>query len=225
MISFFISIFLLSLILIILMMFGFKIFRFKANNFIFMGIFTLVLIAGFYANPDIYRWYSFLQQQKMLAQAKQIISQPQKMLKLVHILETRVRQEPSDAKAWFLLGRLKSNQNNWSAAHDALFQAYRLQPKNIKIALFYVETIWKTQGKITSQAKKILKDILKQDENQPDALLLLANEAKIHHCNQQAIRYWQRILLQLPKEHEMYKVLLKAIEDAKNEDTAKTCSS
>ena len=186
-------------------------------------IFGLIIGLGFWFNPDIYHWYAFIHQQQSINEAKEILKQPKKVTELMQILERRVHEEPNDAKAWFLLGRLKSSEGNWVEAHDALFQAYRLEPKNIKIAIFYVETIWQTQGEITPYAKKILKEILKQDTNQADALLMLASDAKDKKCYQQAIQYWRQILVLLPKDSQMYQALMDAIQEAQNKHQNKNC--
>ena len=177
----------------------------------------LVMACALMTNFDILKWYQFLEQQKALHQAQDILKQPQKVEYLLERLKQTVAKHPEDVKAWFLLGRIYAANNDWAHAHDALLQAYRQQPDDVKTALFYVETIWHTQGHITKQAHMILQSVLKKQPNQPDALLLLATDAKQHQCYQQAIVYWKRVLVMFAKDSEMYKILLEAIENAQKQ--------
>jgi cytochrome c-type biogenesis protein CcmH len=177
----------------------------------------LVIACALMANLDIANWYQFIQQQKALQQAQSILKQPKQVEHLLERLQQAVIEHPEDAKAWFLLGRIYAANQDWPHAHDALLQAYRLHPDDLKTALFYVETIWHTQGRITKQAHMILQRVLKKEPNQPDALLMLATDAKEHQCYQQAIMYWKRVLVMFPKDSEMYKILLEAIEDAQKQ--------
>jgi cytochrome c-type biogenesis protein CcmH/NrfG len=126
----------------------------------------------------------------------------------------RVQEAPNDAKAWFLLGRLRAGQGDWKGAHDALLQAYRLNPNDHKAAIFYVETILNNQGQLNVFARQILQKVLTQDPNQADALMLLAADAKQHQCYQLAAQYWQKVLPQVPKEEKMYDALKTAIDEA-----------
>jgi cytochrome c-type biogenesis protein CcmH len=174
----------------------------------------MVIVGVLMVNPDIVNWYQFIQQQKALQQAQAILKQPKQVEHLLERLQQAVVEHPDDAKAWFLLGRIYAANQDWPHAHDALLQAYRLHTKDIKTALFYVETIWHTQGRITHQAHDILQSVLKIEPNQPDALLMLATDAKEHQCFEQAIGYWKRVLVMFPKDSEMYKILLEAIDDA-----------
>jgi len=185
------------------------------KNFILLsGILIVTLTLGLWCNPDLFLWHQHLSQQQAFLQAKQILKQPGKVQELIKRLESQVAHHPDDAKAWFLLGRIYASNNDWTKAHDALFQAYRLEPNNDKTAIFYVETIWQSQGKITDHGRLILEKVLKKDTNQPDALMMLAADAKDHQCYQQAIAYWQRILVLLPKDSEMAQAITDAIKKA-----------
>lgn len=185
------------------------------KNFILLsGILVFTLVLGLWWNPDLFLWHQHLSQQQAYLQAKKILKQPGKVKELIKRLESQVAHHPDDAKAWFLLGRIYASHNHWTKAHDALFQAYRLEPNNDKTAIFYVETIWQSQGQITDHGRMILEKVLKRDANQPDALIMLAADAKAHQCYQQAIAYWQRILVILPKDSEMAQAITDAIKKA-----------
>jgi|LauGreDrversion4_2_1035121.scaffolds.fasta_scaffold222627_3 cytochrome c-type biogenesis protein CcmH len=178
---------------------------------------SLVMTCVLIVNPDIVNWYQFIQQQKALQLAHAILKQPKQVEMLLERLQQAVVEHPNDAKAWFLLGRIYAANQDWPHAHDALLQAYRRHPNDIKTALFYVETIWHTQGRITHQAHVILQSVLKTEPNQPDALLMLATDAKEHQCFVKAIGYWKRVLVLFPKDSKMYKILLEVIDDAKKQ--------
>lgn len=216
MISFYISFFIILILLIAIIGLGFRL----KNSLWFLTLLAVTLGFSLYCNPDIWNWFQFEKNTQAFEKAKAILQQPNQIQNLKKTLQKQVGNHPEDAKAWFLLGRMYASEGQWNHAHDAVFQAYRLEPKNLKTAIFYVETIWQTQGQITPQARHILDRVLKIDENQPDALIMLAADANNRACYKQAISYWQKILVMLPKDSEMAQVITEAITKAqkKSED-------
>lgn len=207
--------FYLSFSIILLICIGMFVYAFKVKNKLwFWTLVILTLGLALYSNPDIWNWYQYEKNTQAFEKAKAILKQPNQVKRLKQSLQAQVVKHPEDAKAWFLLGRMYASEGLWNQAHDAVFQAYRLEPNNLKTAIFYVETIWQTQGKITPQARYILNQVLKKDDHQPDALIMLAADANNRGCYQQAITYWQKILVMLPKDSEMAQVITEAISKA-----------
>jgi cytochrome c-type biogenesis protein CcmH len=190
-------------------------FRLHKKSCLSMGIlFISVMGIGYYLNPDLWRWYQHLKQQQALAKAKAILAEPKKIAMLKIRLHDIVKLHPTDAKAWFLLGRLAAAENNWKQASFALKKAYDLNHNDIKTAIFYTESLIRVEQHLSMTSRQILLDILKHDDNQPDALLMLAEDANMRQCPIEAIEYWKRVLILLPKDTEMYESLDKAISNA-----------
>ena len=169
------------------------------------------MFLGFWTNPDLMLWYHELEKKAQLQQAQRILRSPEQFQQLLKNLEQRVKNVPNDAKAWFLLGRLRAEKGEWVSAHDAMLQAHRLQPESIKTSLFYVETVWHTQSGLHAYARKVLQDVLVQDPMQPDALMMLAADAKHQHCYQRALVYLNRLISIIPKDTPMYQDLYQEI--------------
>lgn len=186
--------------------------------FMFSGFITIVLGFGYVINPDIWRWYQHEQQQVALNQAKSILAEPKKMAMLKIRLQDVVNVHPEDAKAWFLLGRLWAAENDWNQATKALQHAYQIQPKDIKTAIFYAESLIRSQQKMSVESRQVLLKVLKQDPEQADALLMMAEDAVSRQCPLESIEYWKRVLVMVPKNSEMYQTIEEAIEKAHHKD-------
>ena len=185
------------------------------------SLFVILVVSGaIYCNQDLIAWFKFIQERQAITKAKAILANPQSLQTLLANFRKHLELNPQDAKAWFLLGRVYAGQGEWQDAHDALQQSYRLEPNNIKTSLFYVETIWHTQNKITPQARHILIKVLAKEANQPDALMLLATEARERKCPQEAIIYLQKLRDVLMSQEELRKSLDDAIFKAEREDNS-----
>lgn len=190
---------------------------------VIMGLLLGLCALGVWINPDLKKAYEDIYQKQELSKAKQILSSPQQFNQLLKNLQERVKTAPNDSKAWFLLGRLYAQKEEWPAAHDALFQAHRLEPQNIKTGLFYVETVWHIEQQLTTYARKILQEILEQEPNQPDALVMLAADAKAHHCSDRALKYLNALISIVPQDSPMYHDINREIKNLEKDSDHK-CS-
>jgi cytochrome c-type biogenesis protein CcmH len=201
-----------------MLFFIYRSFRMNKKVCLMMSILLIYVMGiGCYLNPDLWRWYQHLQQQKALDKAKAILAEPKKIAMLKIRLQDIVKIHPSDAKAWFLLGRLWAAENNWKQASHALQKSYELNHADIKTAIFYAESLMHVEHHLSVTSRQVLLDILKQEDNQPDALLMLAEDANMRQCPMEAIGYWKRVLILLPKDSEMYEALDKAISKAQKQ--------
>ncbi|NBX84756.1 MAG: hypothetical protein EBQ95_04005 [Gammaproteobacteria bacterium] len=180
-------------------------------------LFIGIMGVGYHINPDLWRWYQHLQQQQSLDKAKAILAEPKKIAMLKIRLQDIVKLHPSDAKAWFLLGRLWAAEKNWKQASHALKKSYALNPSDIKTGIFYAESLIHVENHLSIKSRQVLLHILKQEDNQPDALLMLAEDANMRRCPTEAIDYWKRVLILLPKDSEMYEALEIAISKAQKQ--------
>lgn len=187
-----------------------------------LSLITMLVVLSllYFVQPDMWRWYQFERDQKRLKTAQSILKDPHRVQQLMESLKKHVKKSPTDAKAWFLLGRIYASSESWNDAYEALQKAYQLQPNDIKTALFYVETIWHVEGHITSEARVILLEILKKEPLQPDALMLLATEAKQRHCPKEAMGYLQTLRVLVSSDTNMTKSLDEAILELKSADNS-----
>ena len=84
--------------------------------------------------------------------------------------------------------------------------------KDFKIKLQYAQALYFSKQVV--QAKRLMKQVLKQHPDNAIALNVLALDASQHHHYQQAIDYWESMLVQFPAQSEQRSQLLKAIADA-----------
>ena len=183
--------------------------------------FFMVLLIAFWFNPDLYHGYQFEKDKQSTEKAQLILKDPRSIEKLTDKLKQRVQLYPNDAKAWFLLGRLYAADADWTHAHDALFQAYRLNPTDSKTALFYVETIWHTEGHLNDLARHILKKVIRSEPHQPDALMLLATEARQRNCPREALKYLETLRQLFSREKDLSENIDEAILKAREADDSK----
>lgn len=180
----------------------------------------VVLTLLYFMQPDMWRWYQFERDQKRLKTAQAILKDPHRVQELMESLKKHLQTKPNDAKAWFLLGRIHAGSGAWNEAHVALQKAYQLQANDLKTALFYVETLWHVEGNLNSEARTILLEILKKEPLQPDALMLLATEARQRHCPKEAMRYLQTLRALLSSDVNMIKSIDEVILDLKSADNS-----
>ena len=143
------------------------------------------------------------------------INSPQE---LIDKLRAKLDDSPKSAKGWFLLGRLYSSQKDNPNALKAFTKAYQFQPHEDEFAVNYAHSLWQQNNQqFTPQIKKIFNALLIKNPNQPDALSMLAMDAFVSHAYEDAINYWQRLLLLAPSKSEEAKAIRKAIAKAQEQ--------
>jgi cytochrome c-type biogenesis protein CcmH len=157
-------------------------------------------------------WRHYVHQTIRYQQAQTIIKSLHGTEELIQKLKARLNDSPESAKGWYLLGRLYVSQHQWQQANDAFYKAHRLKPSDEKITLNYVQNAWQlNQGVYDSQSRQLLKDLLKNNPNQLDALAMLAMDAYKRYDYRLAIEFWQRMLLLVPPQSEDAQAIRKAI--------------
>lgn len=134
---------------------------------------------------------------------------------LVNQLKARLVDRPKSARGWYLLGRLYASQNKWQPANEAFATAHRLKPLDEQTTVNYVQSLWQLNHQAyNANTRSLLKTLIKNNPNQPDALAMLAMDAYISQDYQQAIDFWQRLLLLAPPQSEEAQAIRKAIAKA-----------
>ena len=160
-------------------------------------------------------WRNHLQniaRQQQVQALLQTIHGPQE---LIEKLQARLSDKPESARGWYLLGRLYASQQQWQHAQDAFAKAHQFLPNDEQITVNYAQSMWQlNKNKFDNTSRALFKTVLQKNENQPDALAMLAMDAFVSHDYQQAINYWQRLLKLTPTDSDDAKALRKAITKA-----------
>lgn len=153
-----------------------------------------------------------VKQEQIQALVKSVNGDPQA---IIDKLKKRLTQQPNSARGWYLLGRLYASQENWQEAYSAYSKAHYLAPKSEKIAINYAQSMWQLNNRqFTETIRELFQSVLQKNENQPDALAMLAMDAFVGHSYQRAIDYWQRLLNIVPPQSEDASAIRKAIAKA-----------
>ncbi len=178
----------------------------------------LVLLTGglFYQHLGGYQQLSrFHQEKEQHALAKEALKQFKNADEVIDRLRAHLKKEPNSAKGWYLLGRLYASAKQFQPAKDAYQKAYKLNPKDKKIRLEYMQALYITHGaQIKGLTKTILNSLLQEYPNEPDVLNFIAMDAYSHQHYQKAAIYWQKLLRLLPQGSDEHTMILKAIADA-----------
>lgn len=135
-------------------------------------------------------------------------------VQLIALLTEHLQQDPHSARGWYLLGKLYLNQQQFTEASDAFAKAYALEPNNPEVLFQYAQTLYLVQHSLRGKPNLLLQQLLKIRPQDPLAINLLAVGAFQDGRYQQAIDYWQQLLLHVPLESTDGQALVKAIATA-----------
>ena len=159
--------------------------------------------------PD---WTTYIKKQTRQQQAQVMLQSVRNPQELINKLIVRLKQEPDSARGWYLLGRLYASQNQWQQASNAYANAYRLKPTSVQTEINYAQSLWQLNHQtFDAKSRALFQSVLLKNENQPDALAMLAIDSFIGHAYQQAIDYWQRLLKIAPPQSEEAQAIRKSI--------------
>lgn len=131
---------------------------------------------------------------------------------VIQRLKQTLNDKPNSAKGWYLLGRLYSSQGEFLHAKNSLLKAYALDDKDLLIRVTLMQALYMTNKQtINAQIQVLLDSILKDDDDQPDAINFMAIDAYNHHEYQKAARLLQRLLALLPQGSQEHDSVLKTI--------------
>ncbi|MCH9756725.1 MAG: hypothetical protein K0U37_06025 [Gammaproteobacteria bacterium] len=180
------------------------------------AVFLVLAYSGF---GGWFEWHTFQVAQKKQAEAKQVIQALGSTTAIIERLKARLAETPKDAKAWFLLGRVYVSEGDWKHANEAYVIAHSLAPDNHEYSLHYAQSVWElNQQAFDDKTRALLEGILHVDSNQPDALAMLAYDAYTRHLNQDAVKYWERLLVLTPSPSEDADKLRQAIAKARQDE-------
>ncbi len=158
---------------------------------------------------------TYAQQLHEQEKAKALLATIKSPETVIRRMQSHLAEHPQSTKGWYLLGRLYASQHRWLEAKLAFSKAYQLKPNDEQISINFAQSLLALgQEKDAIQARTVLQHVLNEKPGQPDALLLLAMDAYAQKSYQQAIDYWQRLLLLLPPDSEEAAAIRRAIAEA-----------
>ncbi|MDO5054521.1 MAG: c-type cytochrome biogenesis protein CcmI [Pasteurella oralis] len=90
-------------------------------------------------------------------------------------LRLHLQKSPQDAKSWWLLGQVAMNTNKAQLALDSYARANKLEPDNNEYKLSYARILMFSEDPTDkSQGDNLLKEVIRQDHSNLEALGLLA---------------------------------------------------
>ncbi|MXN88417.1 c-type cytochrome biogenesis protein CcmI [Pasteurella canis] len=90
-------------------------------------------------------------------------------------LRLHLQKVPQDAKSWWLLGQIAMNTNKAQLALDSYARANKLEPENNEYKLSYARILMFSEDPTDkSQGDNLLKEVIRQDHSNLEALGLLA---------------------------------------------------
>lgn len=137
---------------------------------------------------------------------------------LILKLKQQVQRNSDSAKGWYLLGRLYASQDSWSDANECFEKAYQLKPEEISIIINVAQSkLQLNHQQFNKEIRSLFEKALRLNNQQPDALAMLAMDAFIHKDYEKAISLWQQLLQLMPTNSEDAKAVRKAIARAQEQ--------
>lgn len=205
-------------ILCLIIALGLALYPLRKQRFLVITLlpFILVAVAAAYSHWGAWLgWEDHLQQALKEKQVKAILQKINGPQELIAKLKAKLATEPDSARDLFLLGKLYASQNEWQQAHDVFKKAYQLQGDDEQIIVNYAQSIWQlNHQQFNTDIRVLFQKLLQKNQNQPDALAMLAMDAFMSHDYQQAINYWQRLLTLAHPQSDDAKAIRKAIAKA-----------
>ncbi|WP_028024811.1 c-type cytochrome biogenesis protein CcmI [Enterovibrio calviensis] len=139
----------------------------------------------------------------------------QEMADLTLALRTKLSQTPDDAMGWLLLGRIGLANRDIQTAEGAMSRAYRLMPEDSDVKLGYAQSLMLSGDETNvNKARDMLREVVKVDHGNLQALSLLAFEAFERGAFDEAIAAWSTMKQLLPANDPRAMMLDRSIERA-----------
>ena len=198
---------------------------FQMSYVLWVLVLVILVGIGYWSWGAWPSWTQNSQNQAKKQHAQALLNTVRNPEELIDKLKATLNKQPNSARGWYLLGRLYASQNRWESARDAFASAHQCQPDDEQISVNYAHSLWQLHHQaFDKQSRGLLKQVLKKNPDQPDALGMLAMDAYARHDYQQAIDYWQRVLTVAPPQSEDADAIRKAIADAQKKMTQSKAS-
>jgi cytochrome c-type biogenesis protein CcmH len=130
-------------------------------------------------------------------------------------LEAKIKANPDDAEALFVMGRSYLALQRQAEAETMLAKAARLAPHEARMLSQYAEVLAMNHGgNLQGEARPLIEQALELDPEDEKALELAGLAAFQREEWAQAVHFWRRLLKRLPADSEFHQDMSKAIQDA-----------
>lgn len=131
-------------------------------------------------------------------------------------LAQRLAASPNDPVGWLMLGRAYGGLERHPEAAKALAEANRRKPGDPEILVEYARALAQVGGgKLSGEPTRLLEQALAVAPNDQRALTLAGGAAFEAHDYPKAIRYWERLVAQVPADSELAKALAVGLQRAR----------
>ncbi|MDO4626365.1 MAG: c-type cytochrome biogenesis protein CcmI [Pasteurellaceae bacterium] len=152
--------------------------------------------------------------QRLKQEATQPLSATE-MQQFATALRMELQEKPDNSENWWLLGQLGMALNNAQLAYDSYGRALKLQPNNVEYQLAYVNILNNSDDpQDKAEANALLKQIIRQDHRNPQALSLLALQYFEQENYQSAVASWQMMLEVMEKNDPKRALIEKSLQTA-----------
>ncbi|QNS15750.1 c-type cytochrome biogenesis protein CcmI [Mannheimia bovis] len=116
-------------------------------------------------------------------------------------LRVDLQKNPNDDQKWYMLGQIGMALDDGQLAHDAFSKAAQLKPDNLAYKLSHAQLLLFSEAQEDkTQGEALLKEIIRQDHTNFDALSLLAFHSFEKEDFKMAAMTWGMMLKLLPDE-------------------------
>ncbi|MGC6376389.1 c-type cytochrome biogenesis protein CcmI [Bisgaard Taxon 45] len=131
-------------------------------------------------------------------------------------LRLHLQKQPSDAKSWWLLGQIAMHTNKGQLALDSYARANQLEPDNIEYKLSYARILmFSDDASDKTKGEGLLKEVIRQDHSNLDALGLLAFRYFEREEYKMAAVTWSMMLRLLPEDDPRVALIERSIHSAR----------
>jgi cytochrome c-type biogenesis protein CcmH len=121
-------------------------------------------------------------------------------------VEKRVQENPQDLKGWESLGKSYGVLNRNIDSAEAYAKAVALDSSDVNLLMSYSDAVMKTRdNNQLDKARIIFAQLVDQNPQNLDALFLSGSLARVAGDTDEANKFWQLLLPQLPPQSDAYK--------------------
>lgn len=138
---------------------------------------------------------------------------------MISALQDKLKEDPDDAKGWYLLSRSFNAVQQYEKAADAMKRAYELDKgENPTIMMQYADALAMANGgQVAGAPEKLILQLLEKHPNYPHGLWLAGIAAQQRGLIEKAVGYWQKAAFNLTDEPESQAELRRMIKRAQTE--------
>lgn len=191
----------------------------------FIGLIALIGVVGGGVYWQVGSWFSGTMLEKshqklayFYERIKSEESDPlseQELNQFAMALRVELQKTPQDDKSWFMLGQLGMALDDGQLALDSFAKASQLQPDNLQYKLRYAQVLlFSADPKDKEQGENVLKEVIRVDHTNVEALSLLAFNAFEKEDYKMAAMTWGMMLKLMPEDDSRRPTIERSIQSA-----------